>query len=132
MISYNEMTKEREDKIEKQKIELAEMKQQFDELDIKNGSLAIDHQKNKEMLLTAQKDLTDTVSKLHTTNKVRHETEIKLGEQSEKNKSLQELLQLKEEQLQLKIRDNEDLEKQRFDLIRLNEQLETKKGGVER
>jgi len=73
------------------------MKQQFDELDIKNGSLAIDHQKNKEMLLTAQKDLTDTVSKLHTTNKVRHETEIKLGEQSEKNKSLQELLQLKEE-----------------------------------
>ena len=97
MISYNEMTKEREDKIEKQKIELAEMKQQFDELDIKNGSLAIDHQKNKEMLLTAQKDLTDTVSKLHTTNKVRHETEIKLGEQSEKNKSLQELLQLKEE-----------------------------------
>lgn len=92
MISYNEMTKEREDKIEKQKIELAEMKQQFDELDIKNGSLAIDHQKNKEMLLTAQKDLTDTVSKLHTTNKVRHETEIKLGEQSEKNKSLQELL----------------------------------------
>lgn len=80
MISYNEMTKEREDKIEKQKIELAEMKQQFDELDIKNGSLAIDHQKNKEMLLTAQKDLTDTVSKLHTTNKVRHETEIKLGE----------------------------------------------------
>jgi hypothetical protein len=49
------------------------------------------------MLLTAQKDLTDTVSKLHTTNKVRHETEIKLGEQSEKNKSLQELLQLKEE-----------------------------------
>jgi hypothetical protein len=53
MISYNEMTKEREDKIEKQKLELAEMKQQFDELDIKNGSLAIDHQKNKEMLLTA-------------------------------------------------------------------------------
>ena len=37
------------------------LKQQYDELDIKNGSLAIDHQKNKEMLLTAQKDLTDTV-----------------------------------------------------------------------
>ncbi len=39
-------------------------------------------------MVVAQSDLADTVTKLHATNKVRHETEIRLGEEIEKNKSL--------------------------------------------
>jgi len=53
--------------------------------------------KVKDQLGTSQGDLTDTVNKLHTTDKVRHETEIKLGEEMERGQGLQEALKLKDE-----------------------------------
>ena len=67
--------------------------------------------KVKNQLGTASKDLTDTVGKLHTTDKVRHETEIKLGEEMERAQGLQEALRLKDEQMARKTADMDELDK---------------------
>ena len=85
-ISFNEMTRVREERIAKLKQELDETMAKYEELDIKHGSLIIEHDKIKDQKNTSLKDLEDTVKKLHLTNKVRHETEIKLVEEIEKGK----------------------------------------------
>jgi len=43
------------------------------------------------------KDLADTAKKLHITNKVRHETEIKLAEAVEDKKGVNEVLKMNNE-----------------------------------
>jgi chromosome segregation ATPase len=85
-ISFNEMTRVREERIAKLKQELDETIQKFEELDIKFGSLDIEYDKVKDQKINSNKDLEDTVKKLHLTNKVRHETEIRLAEEVEKAK----------------------------------------------
>lgn len=69
----------------------------------------------------------DTTEKLHATNKVRHETEIKLGEEVEKTRSLQDLIKLKEDTLGKRATEIEELDKKVLDLERANEALEIKK-----
>jgi hypothetical protein len=43
--------------------------------------------------------LDDTTEKLHLTNKVRHETEVRLGEELENVKNLQEIVHTKQDLL---------------------------------
>ena len=74
----------------------------LEELDIKYGSLNIEHEKVKVQKNTSLKDLEDTVKKLHLTNKVRHETEIKLVEEIEKGKGQNEILKLNQETMMRK------------------------------
>lgn len=50
--------------------------------------MKIGHLKIVEEHETCKNDLADTVEKLHLTNKVRHETEVKLGDEIEKTQSL--------------------------------------------
>lgn len=50
--------------------------------------MKIGHLKIVEEHEISSKDLADTIEKLHLTNKVRHETEVKLGEEIEKTQSL--------------------------------------------
>jgi hypothetical protein len=88
MVGHNEMTREREERIEKLKDRLQEIQEKFDSLTIEHGTLQIEHAKNLELYNTCSLDLEDTTEKLHATNKVRHETEIKLGEEIEKTKGL--------------------------------------------
>jgi hypothetical protein len=76
--------------------------------------------------------LADTVQKLHLINKSRHETEIKLAEEIEKTRSLNEVGKVKDEVHQRKIADSEEVEKRCLDLQRAMEILETKKQGIER
>jgi hypothetical protein len=102
MIGFNEVEKERNERIDKLKNELRVLKLAHEELDIKYGTLVINHEKTSEQLETCKNDLDDTVEKLHLTNKVRHETEIKLGEEIENNKSLQEVIKLNQDTLQRK------------------------------
>ena len=64
-----------------------------------------------EQYENAAKDLTDTVEKLHITNKVRHDLEIKLGEEVEKSRGLQDIVKLKEESLGKRANEIEDLDK---------------------
>lgn len=93
-ISFNEMTRVREERIAKLKQELDETVAKYEELDIKYGSLSIEYDKVKDQKNTSSKDLEDTVKKLHLTNKVRHETEIRLAEEVEKGKGQNEILKL--------------------------------------
>ena len=101
-ISFNEMTRVREERIAKLKQELDETMGKLEDLDIKFGSLNIEHEKVKDQKTTSLKDLEDTVKKLHLTNKVRHETEIKLVEEIEKGKGQNEILKLNQETMMRK------------------------------
>ena len=66
------------------------------------------------------------------TNKVRHETEIKLGEAIEKTKGLQSLVELKETTLIKKAQELEDMDKKCIDMERKFELEGVKRNGVER
>lgn len=132
MIGHDELAKEREERIEKLKSELEIIKAKFEKLDIEHGTLMITHAKVEGQYQESAADLKDTTEKLHITNKVRHETEIKLGEEIEKCKGLQDVVKIKEETLNKRASEIEELDKKVIDLERLLEQVEIKKQGVER
>jgi len=78
VVGFDEILKERDDRIDKLKEELKKLKADFQDLDIKAGTLTVTNQKQKEHLDTLKLDHEDVIDKLHITNKARHETEIKL------------------------------------------------------
>ena len=92
MISYDEMTRVREERIAKIKQELDETANKLEGLELAYGSLQIQHAKVTEQAEISAKELKDTNEKLHTTNKVRHETEVKLAEEVEAKKQADLLL----------------------------------------
>ena len=67
---------------------------------MKHGTLSIQYEKVKEQYETCKRDLDDAIEKLHVTNKVRHETEVKLNEEVDKNKSLNDIIKDKDDILQ--------------------------------
>ena len=74
----------------------------------------------------------DAIEKLHITNKVRHETEVRLHDEIDKNRHLNEVIRDKEETLGKRITEIEELDKKVIELERNNEALEIKKAGIER
>jgi hypothetical protein len=76
---------------------LRELKINHEDLDLRHGTLNIQHEKVKEQYETAKRDLDDAIDKLHVTNKVRHETELKLSEETERARSLQDVIRDKDE-----------------------------------
>ena len=69
---------------------------------------------------------------MHITNKVRHDTEVKLGEEIEKNHSLKEMLKLKEETLNKRAQEIDELDRKQIELERQIEAADIKKQTVER
>ena len=65
-------------------------------------------------------------------NKARHDLEIKLQDEIERNKSLQEVVTLRDETLEKRAQEIEELDKKVIDLERNCETIEIKKQGVER
>lgn len=118
MIGADELAREREERIENYKKELIQYKVDLEKLTIEHESLKINHSKVLEQYEACRKDLDDTTDKLHLTNKVRHETEIKLGEEVEKCKCLQEIVKVKEDSLGKKATEIEELDKRVIDLER--------------
>lgn len=118
MIGADELAREREERIENYKKELIQYKVDLEKLTIEHESLKINHSKVLEQYEACRKDLDDTTDKLHLTNKVRHETEIKLGEEVEKCKGLQEIVKVKEDSLGKKATEIEELDKRVIDLER--------------
>ena len=127
MIGSDELAREREERIDSYKKEIQELKVDLEKLTIEHESLKINFQKINEQYTAASNDLEDTTEKLHLTNKVRHETEIKLGEEIEKCKGLQNMIKVKEESLGKKVTEIEDLDKRVIDLERAQEALDIKK-----
>jgi hypothetical protein len=62
--------------------------------------------------------LEDAIEKLHVTNKVRHETEVKLHEEIDKNKNLSDIIKDKDEVLAKRSHEIEDLDKKVIELER--------------
>lgn len=70
------------------------------------------------MLDTAQKDLADTATKLHATDKARHETEMRWLEEKDQGGQLSQTIKDKDDQLLHKTRELEDLDKKHMELVR--------------
>jgi chromosome segregation ATPase len=132
MVGHNELKREREERIEKLKSELMEIYDNHDNLDIEFSTLKINYAKTFDMHAVCSKDLDSTTEKLHLCNRVRHETEIKLGAEVEKVKNLQEIVRMKEEILEKRQSEIEDLDKRVIDFERQVEAGEIKRQGLER
>lgn len=74
----------------------------------------------------------EAIEKLHITNKVRHETEVRLNEECNKTKELSSIIKSKEEVNAKRATEIEELDRKVIDLERQNEALEIKKAGIER
>ena len=79
-----------------------------------------------------REDYDDTVDKLHKMNKARHDLETKLTEEIEKNRSLVDIVRLKEGSIARKAVELEEMDKRVIELERDLDALEVKKQGVER
>ena len=88
MVGHNELKREREERIDKLKKDLSEFRDKNDNLDIEFATLKIHNSKTMDLYAISSKDLEATTEKLHICNRVRHETEIKLGAEVEKVKNL--------------------------------------------
>jgi len=132
IIGFNEVKREREERIDKLKTELRELKVAHEELDLKHGALKVNYEKASEQAATTKKDLDDVIEKLHITNKVRHETEVKLNDQLDRAKQLNQVIKDKEELLAKRAVEIDEQDKKIVELERQNEAIEIKKAGVER
>lgn len=132
IIGFGEVQKEREERIEKLKAELRDIKFKFENVDLLHGTLSIQYEKVKEQYDNCKRDLDDAIDKLHLTNKVRHETELKLSEENERTRALQDVIRDKDEQLHKRAQEIEDLDRRVIDLERTTENLELKKASLER
>lgn len=65
-------------------------------------------------------------------NKARHDLETKLTEEIERNRSLQDIIRIKEESILKQQGEIEDLDRKVIDLERNIESIEIKKQGLER
>jgi tRNA C32,U32 (ribose-2'-O)-methylase TrmJ len=108
------------------------LKVDFEKLEIDFESLNITHAKVMEQYEYSKNDLDDTTEKLHLTNKVRHETSVKLEEEREKNKGLQEVVKIKEDTLAKRATEIDELDKKNIDHERALEALDIKRQGLER
>jgi hypothetical protein len=74
----------------------------------------------------------DTVDKLHKMNKARHDLEFKLTDEIERNRSLQDIVRLKEEAIIKRQQELEDMDRKIIEFERALEALEIKKASGER
>ena len=111
MIGFEEVQKERETKISTLKRDLAEIQIAHDALNLKHNSLEINNKKLDEQYTNLKRDNDDVVDKLHAMNKARYELETKVSDESQKNKSLVEVLAIKEDTLTRRQTDIEELDK---------------------
>lgn len=79
-----------------------------------------------------RKEYDDVVDKLHKVTKARHDLETQLRDEIERNRSLQEVVNLKEETLEKRVLDIDELEKKMLELERTKEAIDIKRQGVER
>ena len=77
-------------------------------------------------------DHNDLVDKLHAMNKARHEIETMLQDEHERNKGLSDVVNMKEELLDQRQKDIEELDKKQNELINAQATLEAQKMGGEK
>jgi hypothetical protein len=70
-----------------------------DDFRMKLGTLTIHSEKQKDQINVLQQSYDDAVEKLHKMNKARHDLETKMTEEIERNRSLQDIVRIKEESI---------------------------------
>ncbi len=68
-----------------------------DDFRMKLGTLTIHSDKQKDQINALQQSYDDAVEKLHKMNKARHDLETKMTDEIERNRSLQDIVRLKED-----------------------------------
>jgi chromosome segregation ATPase len=132
MIGYTQTQEEKEEKIERLTADLRTTKLRAEELHLAHGTLKIHHTKLQDTISSLQVTYDETVEKLHKMNKARHDLETKLTDEIERNRSLTDIVRLKEDSILKRQQELEEMDRKLIDLERSLEQLELKKQGVER
>ena len=88
-----------------------------DEFELKLGTLQINYDKMEEQLNQTRADHDDLVDKLHTMNKARHEIETKLKDEHDRNKNLSDVVNLKDDLLDKRQSETEELDKRVNELV---------------
>ena len=132
MISFTQTKEEKDTKIDQLKTDLRAAEMSSDGYKLKLNTLTIHSEKQKEQIIALQQSYDDTVQKLHHMNKARHDLETKMTEEIERNRSLQDIIRIKEENLLKQQGEIEDLDRKCIDLERNIESIEIKKQGLER
>lgn len=127
MIGFTQSQQEKDEKIDDLRDSLNTTKIRADELHLQLSYLTINHEKIQEQVAALQITYDDTVDKLHKMNKARHDLETKLTDEIERNRSLQDIVRLKEESIIKRQQDLEDLDRKIIDLERVLETVEIKK-----
>lgn len=99
-------------------------KAKADMFELKLGTLKINSEKMEEQLNTTRADHDDIVEKLHSMNKARHELENKQQDEVERNKSLTDVVNMKDELLDKRQVEIEEMDKRTNELINLQATLE--------
>jgi len=128
-LGFDEILKEREERILRVKSMLTELQSSYKILDKKHSILTLDYERALDSFQEQKLELDDTVGKLKITNKVRNETEIKLNEEIEKVKEHKTILGEKEDRIHRYISEIQKLEKQMFNLRKEKESLESEKSN---
>jgi chromosome segregation ATPase len=126
-LGFDEILKEREERILRIKLLLTEVQNSHKVLDKQYSLLKLDHERVLQNFNEQKIELDDTIDKLKMTNKVRNENDLKLNEQREKEKELKTLLNEKEDRIQKYIGEIQKLEKQAFSLRKEKESLDSEK-----
>ena len=132
MISHTQSTEEKEAKIKQLKTDLTEATLRAEALELELSTLKIHHAKAQEQLGSLNKTYEETVEKLHKMNRARHDLETKLSDEIERNRALQDIVRLKEENILKRQVELEELDRKVVELERALEQLEIKKQAGER
>ncbi len=75
----------------------------LEERELQLGTLSIKYKKTEDTLDQMRKEYDDVVDKLHIVTKARHDLETQLRDEIERNRSLQEVVNLKEETLEKRV-----------------------------
>lgn len=128
-LGFEEILKEREERISRVKALLIEMQNSHKILEKQHSVLKLDYERAIQNYNEQKIELDDTINKLKMTNKARNENELKLNEEREKEKELKSFLAEKEERIQKYINEIQKLEKQLFNMRKEKESLESEKAN---
>ena len=111
MIGFSEINREREEQIMTLKRDSKIYKVKSNEYELKLSTLQINYEKMEEQLASSRADHDGMVDKLHQMNKARHDLENKHQDEVDRNKSLADNVNMKEEQLDKRQQEIEEMDK---------------------
>lgn len=128
-LGYEEILKERENRITRVKALLIEVQNSHKILEKQHSVLKLDYERAIQDYNEQKIELDDTINKLKMTNRARNENELKLNEEREREKELKTLLGEKEDRIQKYITEIQKLEKQLFNMRKEKESIESEKAN---